>query len=167
MIRATLGRLGFVLELAAGVALVAVSGRFAFSSLAFAIERRSPQSEEVASTPTGTASAKQRSRVAPRARSTSSTHRPSEPRARPKPRREVAGTPLRISVIVSAGPPRSEVYVDGILVGNTPYLGIMSCKAGEIVRVQIVPPAGLPWSYERRCVPEATIRITEEPRAEP
>jgi hypothetical protein len=37
---------------------------------------------------------------------------------------------------------RSEVYVNGEMVGNTPYAGDLTCKSGEPVKIEIVPRKG-------------------------
>jgi hypothetical protein len=47
--------------------------------------------------------------------------------------------PLRLMLSVLAGPERSEVYVNGSRVGYSPYLGDLSCKSGEKLRIEIVP----------------------------
>jgi len=61
------------------------------------------------------------------------------------------GRSFRISLVVSAGPPRSEVYVNGQLVGHTPFLGDMACKAALPIRIEIVPEQGAPLTYLREC----------------
>lgn len=62
-----------------------------------------------------------------------------------------AGQPRRVTLGVSAGPPRSDVYVNGRLVGQTPFLGDTSCKTGQEIRVEVVPPKGPPLTYVRDC----------------
>jgi hypothetical protein len=49
------------------------------------------------------------------------------------------GVPLRLTLSVLVGPPRSEVYVNGSRIGNSPYLGDFSCKSGERLHVEVVP----------------------------
>ena len=49
------------------------------------------------------------------------------------------GAPLRLMLSVVAGPERSEVFVNGSRLGMTPYLGDLSCKQGEPLRVEVVP----------------------------
>jgi hypothetical protein len=49
------------------------------------------------------------------------------------------GDSLRLTLSVTLGPPRSEVYVNGRRVGESPYLGDYACKRGEALRVEIVP----------------------------
>lgn len=70
------------------------------------------------------------------------------------------GASLRIPLIVTAGPERSTVIVNGAVVGQSPYLGEVSCKSGETVTVELVPERGLPVVRHRRCSP-GTLRIAE------
>jgi hypothetical protein len=51
----------------------------------------------------------------------------------------VAAAPLRLMLSVVAGPERSEVYVNGSRLGLSPYLGDYTCKAGEPLRIEVVP----------------------------
>lgn len=54
--------------------------------------------------------------------------------------------PIRVQALLSVkhGTLRSEVYVNGELVGNTPYAGDLNCKRGDPVSVEIVPRRGTP-----------------------
>lgn len=61
------------------------------------------------------------------------------------------GPPRSIQLGISAGPGRSEIYVNGRLLGNTPFVGDTSCKTGMPLKIELVPPAGPPWIYEREC----------------
>jgi hypothetical protein len=61
------------------------------------------------------------------------------------------GRPYRVTLGVNYGEPRSEVYVNGSLVGQTPFLGDTSCKSGQPLRIEVVPKSGLPLTYLRRC----------------
>ncbi len=61
------------------------------------------------------------------------------------------GPPRSIQLGISAGPGRSEIYVNGRLLGNTPFVGDTSCKTGMPVRIELVPPSGPPLIYEREC----------------
>jgi hypothetical protein len=61
------------------------------------------------------------------------------------------GLSRRMTLGVSAGPPRSDVYVNGRRVGQTPFLGDTSCKTGQAIKVEIVPPKGPPLVYSRNC----------------
>jgi len=57
-----------------------------------------------------------------------------------------------VTLGVSAGPPRSDVYINGRKVGQTPFLGDTSCKTGQSIRIEIMPPRGAPLVYSRDCV---------------
>jgi hypothetical protein len=47
-------------------------------------------------------------------------------------------------LLVDVGPERSEVYVQGRLVGHTPYVGQVSCAEGQPIKIDILPPEGAP-----------------------
>jgi hypothetical protein len=49
---------------------------------------------------------------------------------------------LRTLLSVRHGDQRSEVYVNGEAVGNTPYVGDLSCRAGEPVKIEVLPRKG-------------------------
>lgn len=74
--------------------------------------------------------------------------------AAPAPR----GKPVRVRLSISAGPDRSDVYVDGSKLGQVPYLGDTSCRAGESVSIEIVPKTGNKLKFERTCE-LGTIRV--------
>jgi hypothetical protein len=57
----------------------------------------------------------------------------------PPPKTVPKGAPLRLMLSVLAGPERSEVFVNGSRLGLTPYLGDLSCKQGEPLRIEVVP----------------------------
>jgi hypothetical protein len=61
------------------------------------------------------------------------------------------GASVRINLGVTYGPPRSEVYVNGRVVGRTPFLGDMACKRGSTIHIQIVPDVEAPLTYDREC----------------
>jgi hypothetical protein len=69
----------------------------------------------------------------------------------PPPAVAPSGQPRRVTLGVSAGPPRSDVYVNGRNVGQTPFLGDTSCKTGQAIRIEIVPKKGVPLVYSRDC----------------
>lgn len=58
---------------------------------------------------------------------------------------------LHTVISVTHGNQRSEVYVNGELMGNTPYAGDVSCKRGELVSVEIAPRNGPPIVREVMC----------------
>ncbi|OQX66660.1 MAG: hypothetical protein B6A08_19370 [Sorangiineae bacterium NIC37A_2] len=85
----------------------------------------------------------------------------SEAGARPQARAEVK---LR-SLMVDFGPPRSEVFVQGRLVGNTPYAGQVACRDGDKIKVDVVPPKGLPITKIMLC-PESGASVAPSPEAD-
>jgi len=66
---------------------------------------------------------------------------------------------VRVSVVVTAGPSRSLVYVRGRQVGKTPFVGEVVCVPGNPVKIEVVPPKGMPLSSERLCLAGATLRM--------
>jgi hypothetical protein len=61
------------------------------------------------------------------------------------------GRPRSIQLGISAGPDRMEIYVNGRLLGNTPFVGDTSCKTGLPLKIELVPHTGPPLVYEREC----------------
>lgn len=57
----------------------------------------------------------------------------------PRPSEAPSGPSLRLMLSVVVGPERSEVYVNGRLLGLSPYLGDYACKQGESLRIEVVP----------------------------
>lgn len=55
------------------------------------------------------------------------------------------------SILVDFGPPRSELFINGRKVGNTPYAGQIGCRDGDKIRVQVVPRVGLPLEKMMLC----------------
>ncbi len=55
----------------------------------------------------------------------------------------VDGPRLR-RILVDLGPERSDVYVNGQRVGQTPFGGQVSCSLDEILKVQVLPARGIP-----------------------
>jgi hypothetical protein len=74
----------------------------------------------------------------------------------------LTGRPLRVTLGVNHGKPRSDVYVNGIRVGNTPFLGDTSCKSGQTIRIEVVEAQGPPLTYVRECR-GGSIEINTEP----
>jgi len=131
-----LARAASISRFIAALLVAIVSARFAVAS----VERAFGASTSPAST--GAASATARERPPP----------PIRPRAEPSQAVVRApGPPRRIQLGISAGPGRSEIYVNGRLVGNTPFVGDASCKTGMPLRIELVPPTGPPLVYEREC----------------
>ncbi len=64
-----------------------------------------------------------------------------------------------VTVAITAGPPRSEAYFKGRKLGSTPFFGDLDCVPGEHVKIDVVPPQGMPLEYTRICRPGATLTI--------
>ncbi len=63
---------------------------------------------------------------------------------------------------VQSGPARSELRVDGLLVGRTPYVGQIGCERGKTVKIDLLPPKGMPKHYEIPCL-EGEMHLRDEP----
>lgn len=69
------------------------------------------------------------------------------------PTAELPSLPSPRQILIDLGPPRSEVFVDGRKVGQTPFLGQVKCRPGREIKIQIVPERGLPFEERRLCPP--------------
>jgi len=58
---------------------------------------------------------------------------------------------IRPQLYVNMGPERSTVYVNGVSVGQTPFIGEVTCRSGDPVKVDVDPPAGAPMRFTGRC----------------
>lgn len=74
----------------------------------------------------------------PQADRTASSSAEQTSRVRPKPRG--TGAPKRRTLFVDLGPSRSDVFVNGVGVGRTPYAGTWSCRDGDEVGIVVLPP---------------------------
>jgi hypothetical protein len=54
-------------------------------------------------------------------------------------------------ILVDIGPPRSDVFVDGRRVGQTPFLGQVRCRPGREISIHVIPERGLPIEEKRVC----------------
>lgn len=63
--------------------------------------------------------------------------------------------PRRRRLLVDLGPERSVVYVNGTKVGRVPYGGHVVCQEGEKVKVEVLPPQGLPLTQFLVCLGES------------
>jgi len=141
MMREAIVRASGVAQLVAAGMIALVGARFGTTGVLFAIRERAPTLDSaVAPAPPPPAPA------------------PTATPARPAGSVVKSGTALRLPLVVTAGKDRSELRVDGVKVGQTPYVGEITCKAGERVRIDVLPPKGNPASYERGCVP-GTLRV--------
>ena len=59
---------------------------------------------------------------------------------------------------VDLGPPRSEVFVSGVLVGRTPYAGTWSCRRGDEVVIHVLPPGRKGVPLESRAAGRDSMR---------
>ena len=66
----------------------------------------------------------------------------------------------RVYLVVNVGPDRSELLINGVTQGHTPYVGEMGCQAGTVLRITVVPRSGMPKHFERDC-DRHEIRIDE------
>lgn len=131
MKRATLDRAGKGAQLLGGLLCAALGLRVMIMAIGEAQARRAPP----AAPPVA---------MEPKAAKGPGASPTARERHKPAPERATAqgGAPLRLMLSVNAGPERSEVYVNGSRIGMSPYLGDYSCKQGEQLRVEIVPPKG-------------------------
>ncbi len=63
---------------------------------------------------------------------------------------------------VQVGAARSELRVGGVVVGRTPYVGQITCQRGKTVKIDLLPPKGMPKSYELPCL-DGEMRLLDEP----
>ena len=63
---------------------------------------------------------------------------------------------------VQVGPPRSELRVNGRVVGKTPFVGQIGCERGQTVKLDILPPQGMPKQYEIPCL-AGEMQLRDEP----
>ena len=88
------------------------------------------------------------------------------PRAAPEPNSRAVSTPRgpspsrRVMLMISVGDDRAEVYVNGQLLGRSPYVGDFSCKPGEPLRIEVVPEKRVIKRFTRTCQGDA-VRIDE------
>ncbi|MBK8994883.1 MAG: hypothetical protein IPM35_03910 [Myxococcales bacterium] len=146
MIRAAVIRASGVAQLVAAGLLALVGARFGTAGVLFAVRERAPTLDEGAPP----------ARPPPPPAASASAAPP------PRPAGSVvkAGTTLRLPLVVTLGADRSELRVNGTKVGNTPYVGEISCRAGESIKLDILPPRGNPTTIEKSCVP-GTLRVGE------
>jgi len=58
---------------------------------------------------------------------------------------------IRPQLYVNVGPERSTVYVNGVNAGQTPFIGEVTCRSGDLVEVDVDPPQGAPMRFAGRC----------------
>lgn len=151
MIRRALFRVAHLTRVGASLALFVLSCRFALASVKWGIERgarpelvrvgdasrtKEPNAFGLPSVPLPSAL------VAPLGSAADSK----------------ADAERRVYLVVSAGPERSELYVNGVFRGHSPFVGEIQCKPGQPVIVELVPEKKAPLRFERRCV-GGTVRV--------
>jgi len=68
----------------------------------------------------------------------------------------------RIYVAIHQGPVRSEIRLNGVTLGQTPYVGEIRCTHGEPLEFILIPPKGLPRRSLHTC-DRTEITITDKP----
>lgn len=61
---------------------------------------------------------------------------------------------LKRSIMIDLGPPRSEVFIAGKRVGQTPYGGHLTCLEGAAIDVLVLPERGAPIKKTYECTSE-------------
>lgn len=61
------------------------------------------------------------------------------------------GKIVRVTAMITLPPDQSEIFIDDMRVGKTPYMGDVQCELGGRVRVKLVPPKGAPVELQRNC----------------
>ena len=151
MTHAWLGRLGQGLGVLGAASCAAAGLRLMTVAVAWAVEARDPEpANKPTAPPVVAARAQVTGHVAANASST-----PQLPEPLP------TGEPLRVMLAVSAGAPRSEVYVNGSRLGLSPYLGDYTCKRGEKLKIEIVPVADAPLVLREAVCEGKTLRVQD------
>jgi hypothetical protein len=57
----------------------------------------------------------------------------------------------RIYLAIHEGPPRTEVRMNGITLGHTPFVGEITCRHGEPLEFVLIPPKGVPRRSQHIC----------------
>jgi hypothetical protein len=149
--RSWLGHVGQGLGVLAGVLFAAAGLRLMTVAVAWAAESRAPVIALAAPAPA------QRGPTGQGPYSTTRAATQAVERSEALP----SGEPWRLMLAVSAGSPRSEVFVNGSKLGLSPYVGDYTCKRGEKLKVLVLPVTNQPL-IEREAVCEGkTLRIEE------
>lgn len=72
----------------------------------------------------------------------------------------------RIYVAIHQGPARTEVRLNGVTLGHTPYVGEITCRHGETLEFILLPPQGIPRRSLHVC-DRTEISITDKPQDSP
>jgi hypothetical protein len=66
-----------------------------------------------------------------------------------------------VYLAIHQGPARSEVQLNGITLGQTPFVGEITCKRGEPLEFVLIPPKGMPRRSSHIC-DRTEITITDK-----
>jgi hypothetical protein len=62
-----------------------------------------------------------------------------------------APPPIHVFLAVHQGPARSEIRLNGVFLGQTPFVGEITCKRDERLHFVLVPPKGMPRQINVVC----------------
>jgi hypothetical protein len=75
----------------------------------------------------------------------------------------VKGELLRVTLMVNAGPDRSEVWMgETTKLGHTPFIGDVDCNAKEALDLRVVPTKGNTLEFHPLCAP-GIVRVDGSP----
>ncbi len=150
--RAALERVSFGAEWLTALLVFALASRLAWVAVADRLERPEPE-EPVREKPVREKPALEWPKLPPL---------PSELLNPPAPPAPEAGRAdketLRVTLVITLGPERSEVFVNGVAIGQSPYVGDWTCRRDEPLSIDVLPPRGAPLHVERPCSP-GTVRV--------
>jgi hypothetical protein len=140
------------IQLLAGLLCALVGLRFAFvvSSQLWQSRERSETSVAARATPAPIATEDSVQRPEPSA----------AVRIHARPERATDAAPkgaVRVYLVITDAVDRSEIYVNGALIGRVPFVGDHTCRAGEALKIEILPPRGAPIVHQRTCAGEIRI----------
>jgi hypothetical protein len=73
-----------------------------------------------------------------------------DPHAPPAP--SLVERTIHVYLVVTAAPDRSEVLVNGVVLGQAPFVGEISCRVSSELSIAALPPQGMPLRWSRPCV---------------
>lgn len=81
--------------------------------------------------------------------------------SKPPEQKEIAPPPPPVPtqrrILVDVGPARSEVFIGKKNVGMTPFGGQIACLSGEEIKIQVLPPKGIPIQRRVMCLGETLL----------
>ena len=60
-------------------------------------------------------------------------------------------SPIHVFLAVHLGPARSEIRLNGVFLGQTPFVGEITCKRNERLNFVLIPPKGMPRQISVTC----------------